>query len=414
MQLIAAIAPVVDELVVFQRRPNWCAPLHNAPITDDEMASIKARYDEIFEQCSKTAGGFIHGMDPRLTTEVPEEERYAFYDELYAAPGFRIWLGNFRDVLMDETANAEFTEYMADKIRSRVHDPAVAEKLIPKDHGFGSRRVPMETRYYEAYNLPHVHLVDINDTPIECVTETGIRTSERDYDVDLIVYATGFDAVTGAFDRIEFIGVDGVTLKEKWAHEPVSHFGLMTHGFPNLFMLAGPQSGSGNTNFGRGVEDAVFWMSDLLAYLRDHGTTRMENTVEAEQAWQEHVRAMYDMLLLRNTKSWFTGYNSNVPGHEADVARCDGSARVPVVDDGPGDGVRRRLLVDVLPGDVPVREGRVAPGERDGDGLRAGHDAPGGHDRPDRVGTAEQAGERVGAVHERERARLVEIGRAHV
>jgi cation diffusion facilitator CzcD-associated flavoprotein CzcO len=247
---------------------------------------------------------------------VPEEERYAFYDELYAAPGFRIWLGNFRDVLMDETANAEFTEYMADKIRSRVHDPAVAEKLIPKDHGFGSRRVPMETRYYEAYNLPHVHLVDINDTPIECVTETGIRTSERDYDVDLIVYATGFDAVTGAFDRIEFIGVDGVTLKEKWAHEPVSHFGLMTHGFPNLFMLAGPQSGSGNTNFGRGVEDAVFWMSDLLVYLRDHGTTRMENTVEAEQAWQEHVRAMYDMLLLRNTKSWFTGYNSNVEGRD--------------------------------------------------------------------------------------------------
>ena len=316
VQLIGAIAPRVAELYVFQRRPNWCAPLFNAPITPEEMAKIKASYDEIFERCSQTAGGFIHGTDPRRTADVPEEERYRFYEEIYNSPGFRVWLGNFRDVLMDETANAEFTAFLADKIRARVKDPVVAEKLIPKDHGFGTRRVPMETNYFEAYNRDNVHLIDINDTPIETVTETGLRTTEQDFEVDLIVYATGFDGVTGAFDRIEFRGVGGELLKDKWAEGPITQLGVMTHGFPNLFMLAGPQSGSGNTNFGRGVEDAVFWNTDLLEYLRANGITRMENTVEAEQAWNEHVKAMYDMLLLRTAQSWFTGYNSNIDGHD--------------------------------------------------------------------------------------------------
>jgi cation diffusion facilitator CzcD-associated flavoprotein CzcO len=134
VQLIAEIAERVDELTVFQRRPNWCAPLHNSKIGDEEMADIKLRYDEIFERCAKTPGGFIHGPDRRKMAEVPEEERIAFWEELYASPGFGIWLGNFRDVLMDEEANAEFTAFVANKIRERVNDPVVAEKLIPKDH----------------------------------------------------------------------------------------------------------------------------------------------------------------------------------------------------------------------------------------------------------------------------------------
>jgi cation diffusion facilitator CzcD-associated flavoprotein CzcO len=316
VQLIAEIADKVGELFVFQRRPNWCAPLHNAPIDEVEMAEIRSRYSEIFELCKKTPGGFIHRPDRRNLFEVPEEERYAFFEELYASSGFRIWQGNFRDVLMQEEANAEFSGFVAAKIRERVNDPVVAEKLIPKDHGFGTRRVPMETNYYEMYNRDNVHLVDINDTPIERVTASGLRTSERDYDVDLIVYATGFDAMTGAFDRMDFVGVGGQKLRDKWRDGPVTYLGLQVGGFPNMIMLAGPQAGSGFTNFGRGVEETVNWTTELVRHARDHGHLSVDVTPEAEVEWGQHVADMYGLLLLGKVSSWFTGYNSNVEGHE--------------------------------------------------------------------------------------------------
>ena len=174
----------------------------------------------------------------------------------------------------------------------------------------------METGYFEAYNRDNVHLVDLNDTPIERITETGIRTTEADYELDVIVFATGFDAILGAFDRIDFVGVDGQKLRDKWADGPITYLGLQTHGFPNLIMLTGPQSGSGFTNFGRGIEDAVFWTTDLLVGLREQGITRIENTVEAEEAWVEHIRGLYDPLLLTKTQSWFTGFNTNLEGRD--------------------------------------------------------------------------------------------------
>lgn len=316
VQLIGAIADKVGELTVFQRRPNWCAPLHNAPIPPAEMAAIRARYEEIFKKCDLTPGGFIHGPDRRRVAEVPRDERLAFWERLYATPGFAIWLGNFRDVLMDEAANAEFSAFVADKIRQRVKDPVLAEKLIPKDHGFGVQRVPMETRYYEAYNRDNVHLVSIGDTPIERITPAGIRTSERDYEFDLIVYATGFDAVTGAFDNIDFVGVNGEHLRDKWRDGPVNYLGLQAAGFPNLFMLAGPQSASLSTNFPRGIETVVDWASSLFEHVVQHGITRVQPTVEAETLWTEHVKELYQGLLLRKAKSWFTGYNSNLEGHD--------------------------------------------------------------------------------------------------
>ena len=337
VQLIGAIADKVDQLYVFQRRPNWCAPLHNRAISEAEMADIRARYDEIFERCRQTAGGFIHGIDRRKSFEVPEAERYAFFEELYASSGFRIWQGNFRDVLMDEAANAEFSEFVANKIRERVKDPALAEKLIPKDHGFGTRRVPMETNYYEAYNRDNVHLVDISETPIASVTETGIRTTERDYDVDLIVYATGFDAMTGAFDRIEIVGAGGQTLRDKWSASPSTYLGLQTAGFPNLVMLAGPQAGSGFTNFGRGVEETVDWTTALLAHAHANGITSVEPTEQAEREWVGHVSDMYDLLLLGKVSSWFTGYSPNVEGRGKD------SARRLVVYNGGAPRYRKRL-----------------------------------------------------------------------
>jgi cation diffusion facilitator CzcD-associated flavoprotein CzcO len=316
VQVIAEIADKVDELVVFQRRPNWCAPLHNSKISKEEMAEIRARYDEIFAKCAETPGGFIHGPDRRVLSEVPIEERLAFWEDLYNSPGFGIWLGNFRDVLMDEEANAEFSEFVANKIRERVDDPELAEKLIPTDHGFGVQRVPMETRYYEAYNRDNVRLVDIMETPIERITPTGIKTTEEELDFDLIVYATGFDAITGAFDRIDFIGVDGQKLRDKWADNPITYLGVQIHGFPNLFTLAGPTAGSNSTNFPRGIEAGVDWATDLAKHIIANGISRVEADADAEQEWTDHVRELYGMVLLRKAKSWFTGYNSNVEGHD--------------------------------------------------------------------------------------------------
>jgi cation diffusion facilitator CzcD-associated flavoprotein CzcO len=316
IQVIAEIADKVGELTVFQRRPNWAAPLNNSRISHEEMADIRQRYDDIFATCARTPGGFEHEPDRRGFWEVSREERLKLWDRLYDEPGFGIWLRNFREIFTDEAANAEFSEYIADRIRRRVKDPRVAEKLIPRDHGFGVQRVPLETYYYEAFNRDNVQLVDISETPLVSVTETGLRTSERDYEFDIIVYATGFDAITGAYDHIDIQGTAGETLREKWNDGPSTFLGMLIAGFPNLLMPSGPQSGSASTNYPRGIETGVNWCTNLLKYMRDHGYERAEPTAAAEARWTEHVKQMYSMMLMRKAKSWFTGYNSNVPGHE--------------------------------------------------------------------------------------------------
>jgi cation diffusion facilitator CzcD-associated flavoprotein CzcO len=321
IQVIGEIADKVGDLTVFQRRPNWSAPLNNGPISDAEMADIRRRYDEIFATCARTPGGFEHEPDRRGFYEVTREERLALWDQLYDERGFGIWLRNFREIFTDEGANAEFSEYIADRIRRRVKDPKVAEKLIPRDHGFGVQRVPLETRYFEAYNRPNVHLVDISETPIVSVTETGLRTTERDYEFDIIVYATGFDAITGAFDRIDIQGVGAEKLSDKWRTTISSFLGMMIHGFPNMLMPSGPQSGSASTNYPRGIETGVNWCTDFLEYMAAHGYTKCEATEAAEKRWTDHVTNMYAMMLMRKAKSWFTGYNSNVPGHEQGTIR---------------------------------------------------------------------------------------------
>lgn len=195
---------------MFQRRPNWCTPLHNRPISQDEMADIRADYPAIFKRCNESNACFVHTTDMRKTFEVSEAERLEFWEELYAGQGFGIWQGNFRDMLTDADANQLMSEFVAEKIRERVDDPVTAERLIPKDHGFGTRRVPQETHYYEVYNQDNVELVSILEEPIERVVANGIQTSEKTYELDVIVYATGFDAVTGIYDRIDFRGAGGV------------------------------------------------------------------------------------------------------------------------------------------------------------------------------------------------------------
>jgi cation diffusion facilitator CzcD-associated flavoprotein CzcO len=321
IQVIAEIADKVGDLTVFQRRPNWSAPLHNAAISEAEMADIRSRYDEIFATCARTPGGFEHEPDRRGFWNVSREERIALWDQLYELPGFAIWLRNFREIFTDEKANAEFSAYIADRIRRRVHDPRTAEKLIPRDHGFGVQRVPMETHYFEAYNRSNVHLVDISETPIQRITPSGIETTEGHYDLDLIIYATGFDAVTGAFDRIDIRGIDGERLRDKWEDGPVTYLGALVHGFPNMIMVAGPQSASASSNFPRAIEVSADWAVRLVEHARSHGHRRLEASREAEREWTAHVESMYQAVLMRKAKGWFTGYNSNVAGHEAGKIR---------------------------------------------------------------------------------------------
>ncbi|MGD9749901.1 MAG: flavin-containing monooxygenase [Acidimicrobiia bacterium] len=314
IQLIPEVAKQAAELVVYQRRPNWAAPLNNGPISEEEMADIRRRYDEIFARCRSTAAGFEHDADRRGFYNVSRAERLAFWDRLYDGPGFGIWLQNFLEIFLDEQANAEFSEYIAERIRQRVDDKALAEKLIPRDHGFGIQRVPLETKYFEAYNRDNVTLVDLTETPIERITPQGIRTTAGERSFDLIVYATGFDAFTGAFDRMDITGVGGQKLRDKWKDGPVTYLGLLVAGFPNLVMLAGPQIAA--TNFPRAIEPAVDWATDLLQHVRAGGHHRFEADAEAEGQWLEEVARGYQMVLSGRAQSWITGYNSNLAGHE--------------------------------------------------------------------------------------------------
>ena len=290
VQTIQEVAKTAGHLTVFQRTPNWCAPLHNSRIDAETMARIKAGYPEMFKRCQETFACFLHTPDPRGTFEVTPEEREAFFEKLYAERGFGIWQGNFRDILVDRAANAAISDFVARKIRQRVKDPAVAEKLIPKNHGFGTRRVPLETRYYEVYNQPNVALVDINETPIERITPTGIKTSDAEYEFDIIIYATGFDAITGSFDRIDIRGVDGVLLKDTWKNGPQTYLGVLVEDFPNMMMLMGPHTALGNIP--RSIEYNVDWVTGLLRHARDHGLTRVAATEAGVASWTDHVKSL--------------------------------------------------------------------------------------------------------------------------
>ena len=314
VQTIQELAKTVGRLTVFQRTPNWCAPLHNGKISKEEMGDIRARFDQIFALCRTSPGCYIHAPDPRTTLEVSPEDREAFWEQLYNSPGFGVWMGQFSDMLTDREANRLASAFIAKKIRQRVKDQAVAEKLIPKNHGLGTRRVPLETGYYEVYNQPNVELVDINETPIERITPAGIATSGREYEFDIVIYATGFDAITGAFDRIDIRGTGGVRLKDVWEDGPQTYLGVLIEGFPNLLMAMGPHAGLGN--YTRTAEYSVEWVAGLIRFATERGLTRIEATAESVAEWTDHVLALGEGQLMNEIGSWMTGVNRNVDGKQ--------------------------------------------------------------------------------------------------
>ena len=350
VQTIQEVAKTAAHLTVFQRTANWCAPLLNARITEDEQRDIKARYGEIYERCRQSPGGFIHVPDPRSALEVSAEEREAFWEKRYGEPGFGIWMGNFKDVLTHREANALMSDFMARKIRARVKDPKVAERLIPRNHGFGTRRLPLETRYYEVYNQPNVRLVDLRETPITRITSQGVCTAaepsesrsgqgqaavgaygsqdgarhEQVHELDMLIFATGFDALRGAYDALAIEGEGGCKLKEQWSPGARTLFGMLNPGFPNLFMVMGPMGTLGNIP--RSIEYNVEWVSDLLRYARDHGHTRVQASAQSVDDWMAHVQQCSVGLLSNEVDSWMTGVNTNVEGRSQRVlARYSGS-----------------------------------------------------------------------------------------
>ena len=309
VQLIPAIAGEVAHLTVFQRTANYCAPLRNSPIDPEWLREIKASYPEIFKKCGETQASLTYEFDPRSALEVPAEERMAQYERLWEEPGHKKWLSNFRDIMVPGEANEDYGEFVRNKIRERVRNPAVAEKLVPRDHPFGSKRIPCETGYYEVYNRDNVLLVDVHEVPIERITPRGVRTGDAEYELDVIIFATGYDAITGSLTRIDIRGEGGRAIRDKYAHGPRTYMGIQSAGFPNLFTI---NQAAGTGNYTRGAEWIVGWVSECLGYMRENGFTRISAKPEAEEAWVEYVAEGTAGTLRTKANSWIVG--ANIPG----------------------------------------------------------------------------------------------------
>jgi cation diffusion facilitator CzcD-associated flavoprotein CzcO len=312
IQSIPIIAEQAADLTVFQRTPNFSMPAGNRPLTEDEISEMKANY-RAWREAQRTSGFGVPvppATGPAL--EVEEEERNTVYQAGWDKGSLVAILASYTDTLTDKAANDTAAEFVRSKIREVVKDPELAEALSPRSFPFGTKRPCLDTGYYDTFNKEHVHLVDVRKTPLVEVTETGVRTSEDEYEFDAIVFATGFDAMTGALTAIDIRGKDGLSLKEKWGEGPRTYLGLAIAGFPNLFTITGPLSPSVLSNMIVSIEQHVDWVTDCIVALRERGIAEIEATTAAEDAWVEHVAEVGAYTLYPTADSWYMG--SNVPG----------------------------------------------------------------------------------------------------
>ena len=251
-------------------------------------------------------------MTLRSANDVAEEERTGIYEELWKDGGFKFLWGSFFDILIDERANHTAAEFIRGKIRETVKDPEVAEMLVPRGYPYGTKRPPIDTDYFETFNRDNVRLVDIRRDPIVEVTPTGLRTEAGDHALDIIVFATGFDAMTGSLLRMDIRGLGERTLADKWKEGPKTYLGLQVAGFPNLFTITGPGSPSVLVNMPTAIEQHVEWISDCIVSMREHGHRRIEASAEAEEAWVDHVNEVAGATLYMKADSWYLG--ANIPG----------------------------------------------------------------------------------------------------
>jgi cyclohexanone monooxygenase len=312
IQSIPIIAAEAAELTVFQRTPTFTVPAWNESLEPIAVKEIKAHYAQLREDNRRmpSAFGARLGRTELAAFDVSEEERRAEYERRWARGGLQ-FMGAFTDLVLDQRANETAAEFVREKLHEVVRDPDTARKLTP-DSVIGCKRLCVDTDYWATFNLPHVHLVDLRETPIEAITETGIRTTAGHHDLDVLVYATGFDAMTGALSRIDIRGRGGRALRDAWAAGPRTYLGLCVEGFPNLFTITGPGSPSVLTNMMVSIEQHVEWIADCIGYLDEHGHATIEASLDAQDQWVAFVNSVADITIFPRCNSWYLG--ANIPG----------------------------------------------------------------------------------------------------
>ncbi|OBA85859.1 cyclohexanone monooxygenase [Mycolicibacterium elephantis] len=311
IQSIPVIAEQADRLYVFQRTPNYSVPAGNRPLTDEDRVRIKATYAERRRLSWRSGGGSPHIAHPKLTMEATPEERREAFEKRWELGGV-LFSKTFSDQMIDMAANEEARKFYEEKIQAVIDDPEVAELLIPNDHPIGTKRICTDTNYFQTFNKPHVSLVSVRKTPIVSVDADGINTTDAHYDVDAIVLATGFDAMTGALAKIDIVGREGERLRDDWADGPRTYLGLGVDGFPNLFLVSGPGAPAVLANMVLHAEANVNWIAEAISYLDGHGYTAIEATGEAVDNWIAECNRRAEATLFPRANSWYMG--ANVPG----------------------------------------------------------------------------------------------------
>ena len=310
-QLIPVLAREAEHLTVFQRTPNFSVPANNAPISDDEDAEVKAGYADRRERARRSPSGLGFAPNKQSALEVSSEDRRARYERQWETAGFGFLLA-YHDLMLDEAANDTAADFVRAKIAEKIDDPETARKLTPRGYPFGAKRPPVDSGYFETFNRANVDLVDVRETPVEAITPGGVQTSEAEIGLDVLVFATGFDAMTGALLKPEIVGRGGVTLREHWDAGPRTYLGLGVEGFPNFFVIAGPGSPSLLSNVLLSIEAHVDWLAGLLDHAAGTGADEVEPSADAEASWVAHVNERADATLYPRADSYYMG--ANVPG----------------------------------------------------------------------------------------------------
>lgn len=311
IQLIPTIARQASQVVVFQRTPNFSIPAWNRVLPQSEQQTWKANYTEHREKARNTRSGILYDYSLRASSDVSEAERQQEYERRWQKGGAN-FTHAFNDIFNNQQANDSAAEFVRNKIRATVKDPKTAALLTPTDHAIGTKRICVDTDYFETFNLPHVSLKDLRTAPIQKLVATGIETTDQVHAFDSIVFATGYDAVTGALDRIDLRGRGGLALRDKWAHGPRTYLGLMSANFPNLFFITGPGSPSVLTNVIMAIEQHVDWIARCLGHLQAHKLNTVEALESAEDDWVTQVNDVASKTLFAQSNSWYTG--ANIPG----------------------------------------------------------------------------------------------------
>ena len=313
IQLIPVVAEQAKHLTVFQRTANFSLPSGNEPLSPEFVREFKRRYTEHRAEADRTPFGIAgHPPPTKFSREATPEEREQAYTARWGTGGNIAFLYAYRDLLVDKEANEIASEFVRRKIRETVKDQAVAEQLLPNDHYIGTKRLCLDLGYYETYNRDNVSLVNIRKAPIQEITARGIRTHEAEYELDAIIFATGYDAMTGALLDIDIRVENGPSLRDKWAAGPTTYLGLLTAGFPNLLIITGPGSPSVKSNMIAAIEQHVDWIHDLLAHVKASGYARVEADPNSEATWVRHVNEVADSTLYPLANSWYVG--ANIPG----------------------------------------------------------------------------------------------------